>query len=60
MSPTSQTLHSVVVRESLLQAAQRFGWTGADAKAGADVKVGADLNVGADLKVGPYDQGAQA
>jgi CO/xanthine dehydrogenase Mo-binding subunit len=28
LSPTSQTLHSVVVRESLLQAAQRFGWTG--------------------------------
>lgn len=27
-SPTSQTLHSVVVRESLLQAAQRFGWDG--------------------------------
>jgi CO/xanthine dehydrogenase Mo-binding subunit len=31
LSPTSQTLHSVVVRESLLQAAQRFGWTGAQA-----------------------------
>jgi len=30
-SPTSQTLHSVVVRESLLQAAQRFGWNGAKA-----------------------------
>ena len=28
LSPTSQTLHSVVVRESLLQAAQRFGWVG--------------------------------
>jgi CO/xanthine dehydrogenase Mo-binding subunit len=28
-SPTSQTLHSVVVRESLLQAAQRFGWADA-------------------------------
>ena len=26
LSPTSQQLHSVVVRESLLQAAQRFGW----------------------------------
>jgi xanthine dehydrogenase molybdenum-binding subunit len=26
LSPTSQTLHSVAVRESLLQAAQRFGW----------------------------------
>ena len=26
LSPTSQTLHSVVVKESLLQAAQRFGW----------------------------------
>ena len=26
LSPTSQALHSVVVRESLLQAAQRFGW----------------------------------
>jgi CO/xanthine dehydrogenase Mo-binding subunit len=31
LSPTSQTLHSVVVRESLLQAAQRFGWNGATA-----------------------------
>jgi CO/xanthine dehydrogenase Mo-binding subunit len=28
LSPTSQKLHSVVVRESLLQAAQRFGWNG--------------------------------
>src|SRR6267143_5459019 len=27
-SPTSQALHSVVVKESLLQAAQRFGWNG--------------------------------
>jgi CO/xanthine dehydrogenase Mo-binding subunit len=26
LSPTGQTLHSVVVRESLVQAAQRFGW----------------------------------
>jgi CO/xanthine dehydrogenase Mo-binding subunit len=26
LSPTSQKLHSVVVKESLLQAAQRFGW----------------------------------
>jgi CO/xanthine dehydrogenase Mo-binding subunit len=26
LSPTSQMLHSVVVRESLLQAAKRFGW----------------------------------
>jgi CO/xanthine dehydrogenase Mo-binding subunit len=26
LSPTSQALHSVVVKESLLQAAQRFGW----------------------------------
>ena len=26
LSPTSQQLHSVVVRETLLQAAQRFGW----------------------------------
>jgi nicotinate dehydrogenase large molybdopterin subunit len=26
LSPTSQKLHSVVVRESLLQAAKRFGW----------------------------------
>ena len=26
ISPTGQTLHSVVVKESLLQAAQRFGW----------------------------------
>ena len=25
-SPTGQVLHSVVVRESLLQAAARFGW----------------------------------
>ena len=31
LSPTSQALHSVVVRESLLQAAQRFGWNGAKA-----------------------------
>jgi CO/xanthine dehydrogenase Mo-binding subunit len=28
LSPTSQKLHSVVVKESLLQAAQRFGWNG--------------------------------
>ena len=28
ISPTGQTLHSVVVKESLLQAAQRFGWNG--------------------------------
>jgi CO/xanthine dehydrogenase Mo-binding subunit len=28
LSPTSQMLHCVVVRESLLQAAKRFGWTG--------------------------------
>jgi nicotinate dehydrogenase large molybdopterin subunit len=28
LSPTSQALHSVVVRESLMQAAQRFGWNG--------------------------------
>ncbi len=27
LSPTGQTLHSVVVRESLLRAAERFGWT---------------------------------
>jgi hypothetical protein len=27
LSPTSQKLHSVVVKESLLQAAERFGWT---------------------------------
>jgi CO/xanthine dehydrogenase Mo-binding subunit len=27
LSPTGQTLHSVVVRESLMQAAQRFGWS---------------------------------
>jgi CO/xanthine dehydrogenase Mo-binding subunit len=26
LSPTSQQLHSVVVRETLLQAAERFGW----------------------------------
>ena len=26
ISPTGQTLHSVAVKESLLQAAQRFGW----------------------------------
>jgi CO/xanthine dehydrogenase Mo-binding subunit len=26
LSPTSQKLHSVVVKESLLQAAERFGW----------------------------------
>jgi len=28
LSPTGQVLHSVVVRETLLQAAQRFGWNG--------------------------------
>jgi len=26
LSPTSQKLHSVVIKESLMQAAQRFGW----------------------------------
>ena len=26
MSPTGQVLHSVVVRESLMQAAERYGW----------------------------------
>jgi CO/xanthine dehydrogenase Mo-binding subunit len=26
LSPTSQMLHSVVVKESLMQAAKRFGW----------------------------------
>jgi len=46
-SPTSQTLHSVVVRESLLQAAQRFGWAGAEL-------------VGSDVKVGSYAKGAKA
>jgi nicotinate dehydrogenase large molybdopterin subunit len=48
LSPTSQTLHSVVVRESLLQAAQRFGWVEADPK------------VEANLKVRPYGSGAKA
>jgi CO/xanthine dehydrogenase Mo-binding subunit len=33
LSPTSQTLHSVVVRESLLQAAKRFGWNSQGAQA---------------------------
>jgi CO/xanthine dehydrogenase Mo-binding subunit len=33
LSPTSQQLHSVVVRETLLQAAQRFGWNGAEVRA---------------------------
>jgi CO/xanthine dehydrogenase Mo-binding subunit len=28
LSPTSQKLHSVVIKESLLQAAERFGWNG--------------------------------
>ena len=42
----SSTLHSVVVRETLLQSAQRFGWE----RAGA----------GADLKVGPSAKGAVA
>ena len=28
LSPTGQTLQSVAVRESLLQAADRFGWNG--------------------------------
>jgi CO/xanthine dehydrogenase Mo-binding subunit len=32
LSPTSQMLHSVVVRETLLQSAQRFGWNNAGAK----------------------------
>ncbi|MBM3818931.1 MAG: aldehyde oxidase [Acidimicrobiia bacterium] len=32
LSPTSQKLHSVVVRETLLQAAQRFGWNGNGAR----------------------------
>ena len=39
LSPTSQKLHSVVVKESLLQAAERFGWKngngGANATAGS-------------------------
>ena len=26
VSPTGQVLHSVVLKESLLQAAERFGW----------------------------------
>jgi CO/xanthine dehydrogenase Mo-binding subunit len=29
ISPTGQTLHSVVVKESLETAAERFGWRGA-------------------------------
>ena len=33
LSPTSQKLHSVVIKESLLQAAQRFGWNGNGAQA---------------------------
>ena len=33
ISPTGQKLQSVVVKESLLQAAQRFGWTGNGARA---------------------------
>src|SRR4029078_3194638 len=39
LSPTIQTLHSVGVRETLLQSAQRFGWNaakGAVAWSGAD------------------------
>jgi hypothetical protein len=28
LSPTSQKLHSVVVKDSLLRAAKRFGWNG--------------------------------
>jgi CO/xanthine dehydrogenase Mo-binding subunit len=28
LSPTSQKLHSVVVKESLLRAAKKFGWNG--------------------------------
>lgn len=31
LSPTGQQLHSVVVRETLVQAAQRFGWNGSGA-----------------------------
>jgi CO/xanthine dehydrogenase Mo-binding subunit len=33
LSPTSQKLHSVVIKESLLQAAERFGWNGNGAQA---------------------------
>lgn len=33
LSPTSQKLHSVVIKESLMQAAQRFGWNGNGAQA---------------------------
>jgi hypothetical protein len=29
LSPTGQTLQSVAVRESLVQAAERFGWNAA-------------------------------
>jgi CO/xanthine dehydrogenase Mo-binding subunit len=32
LSPTSQKLHSVVVKESLLQAAERFGWNSGNGK----------------------------
>ena len=32
LSPTSQKLHSVVVKDTLLQAAQRFGWNGSGAR----------------------------
>jgi CO/xanthine dehydrogenase Mo-binding subunit len=33
LSPTSQKLHSVVIKESLLQAAERFGWNANGAQA---------------------------
>jgi CO/xanthine dehydrogenase Mo-binding subunit len=38
LSPTSQKLHSVVVKESLLRAAKRFGWNGLGGGDGTGVK----------------------
>ena len=33
LSPTGQTLHSVVIKDTLVQAANRFGWNGNGARA---------------------------
>ena len=40
LSPTGQTLHSVVVKETLLQAAQRFGWNTGNAVSGSGANAG--------------------
>jgi len=38
ISPTGQKLHSVVVKESILRAAKRFGWNGLESGNGKGVK----------------------